>query len=215
MKTFLDSIRKKEKALPINRRIINTILVLLLGIALGTFSKYLDCTAGNELSSILECLDVRNFLGRFAIWLLIALCIAVYSRSAVRAAINAFVFFSGMIMSYYLYSLYVAGFFSKSYALIWIGFTVISPLLAFICWYAKGTGRISLGISALITAVLFKASFVYGWLYFSICSILELIVFFCGMVVLKRETIKDTVIMLVTGIAVALLLHLITPIHLG
>ena len=33
-------------------------------------------------------LDIGNFLGRFAIWILIALCISIYSISAIRASIN-------------------------------------------------------------------------------------------------------------------------------
>ena len=197
------------------RYIIHTMAILLSGIALGTFSKYLDCTASNELPHVLEYLDVRNFLGRFAIWLLLALCIAVYSHSPVRAAINVFVLFAGVVASYYLYSQFVAGFFPKSYSLVWIGFTAISPLLAILCWHAKGKGKISLGISALIIAFLFNASFVYGWLYFGMRSILELITFLCGAAVLKRESARDTAMMIVTGIASAVLLHMLVPIHFG
>ena len=199
----------KEKALSVYREIVNTVIIMFCGIALGTLSKYLDCIASNELPFILEYLDVRNFLGQFAIWLLLALCIAVYSRSAVRAAINVFVFFSGMVASYYLYSKFVAGFFPKSYALIWVGFTVLSPLLAFICWYAKGKGKISLAISAMIIAILFNASFAYGWIYFNMRSSLELVTFLCGVTVLKRESAKDTAIMIGIGIAVAFLIHVI------
>lgn len=215
METFLDNIRRKEKSSTMGRYITSTMAILLVGIALGTLSKYLDCIASNELPSILEYLDVRNFLGRFAIWLLLALCIAVYSHSAVRAAINVFAFFAGMVASYYLYSNYVAGFFPKSYALIWLGFTAVSPFLAFICWYAKGKGEISLGISAVIIAILFNASFAFGWLYFNMHSILELITFLCGVVVLKRKSAKDTVIMIVIGIAAAFLIHLVVPFHFG
>ena len=83
-------------------------------------------------------LDIHNFLGRFAIWVLIALCISIYSNSAIRASINVFVFFVGMVASYYLYSNYIAGFFPRSYAMIWFGFTDVSSLLAFVCWYARG-----------------------------------------------------------------------------
>ncbi len=215
MKQFLENIRLKGTKLSISRQIINTIAILLLGTALGIFSKYLDCIASNKMPFVLEYLDVRNFFGRFAIWLLLALCIAVYSHSPIRAAINVFAFFSGMVASYYLYSKFVAGFFPKSYVLVWVGFTAISPMPAFVCWYAKEKGRISLGISAVIIAVLFNTSFVYGWRYFSMHSILELITFLCGVAVLKRESAKDTAIMFVVGIAAAFLLHLIIPFHFG
>ena len=90
---FLNDIRNVEKLISNNRKIINTIAVLFLGIALGTFSKFLDFRQA-ELPSVLMAidgaLDVHNFLGRFAIWVLIALCISIYSNSAIRASINVF-----------------------------------------------------------------------------------------------------------------------------
>lgn len=101
-----------------------------------------------------------------AIWIIIALSISIYSNSPIEAGINVFVFFIGMDSSYYLYSTYVAGFFPRIYALIWFGITAISPLLAYVCWYAKGNGKIAIVLSALILAVLFNITFAYGWGYF-------------------------------------------------
>ena len=214
MEGFWEHIRKKRNT-ALSAQIISTILILLLGIALGVLSKFLDSTASNVLPPILEYLDVRNFLGRFAIWMLLGLCIAVYSPSPIRAAVNVFAFFSGMVASYYAYSKWIAGFFPQSYALIWAGFTAISPLLAWICWYAKGNGKLSLGISSLLMAVLFNASFVYGWLYFNMRSVPELITFLCGIAVLRRSSAKETILMTAIGIAAALLLHLIVPFRFG
>lgn len=140
----LKDIRIAETPISNNRKIINTLAVFLLGIILGTFSKYLDFRQ-SELPSVLmaidELLDLHNFLGRFAIWVLIAMFISIYSNSALRAGINVFMFFVGMVSSYYLYSNFIAGFFPRSYAMIWIGFTVVSPLLAFVCWYAGGKSK--------------------------------------------------------------------------
>lgn len=215
MYSFLNKIRNEEKPMLIRKQVINTIAVLLLGIGLGIFSKFLDNTASDAVPFIFGYLDVGNFLSRFAIWLLIALCIAIYSRSPLRASLNVFVFFVGMVSSYYLYSNYVAGFFPKSYAMVWFGFTAISPLLAFICWYAKGQGKVSFILSAIIIAVLFNFTFVYGWIYFDIYSILEVITFILGLVVLKRNTIKETIFMLICGIAIAFVLHLIIPFPYG
>lgn len=215
MKAFLNNIRCEEKSISTSRQVIDTMVILFLGIALGTFSKFLDNTASNDLPFIFEYLDVGNFLGRFAIWVLIAICIAIYSNSSIRASINVFVFFAGMVTSYYLYSSFVAGFFSKSYAMIWVGFTAISPLLAFICWYAKGTSKISFALSAMIIAVLFNMTFVYGWIYFEMYSLLELLVFICGLAVLKRNTIKDSIIMTAIGIVLAFALNLLVPFYYG
>ena len=186
MNKFLNKIRSIENEIPITRKIINTILILCFGIVLGTFAKFLDTTASNTLPFIFEYLDISNFLGRFAIWLLIALYIAIYSHSSIRASLNVLVFFIGMVSSYYLYSYFVAGFFPKNYAMIWLGFTAISPLLAFVCWYAKGKSKISFILSVIIIAILFNFTFIYGWIYFDVYSILEVIVFGCALIALLR-----------------------------
>jgi len=216
---FLNDIRNAEKPISNNRKIINTIAVLFLGIALGTFSKFLDFRQAELPSGVLMAingvLDIGNFLGRFAIWILIALCISIYSNSAIRASINVFVFFVGMVASYYLYSNYIAGFFPRSYAMIWFGFTMISPFLAFVCWYAKGKSRPAFMLSVLILAVLFNMTFVYGWGYFEARSVLELIVFIIGLTVLRRDTLKSSVLMGTISIVLAFLLDMVIPFHFG
>ena len=218
MKKFLNDIRNAENPISNNRKLINTIAILFLGIALGTFSKYLDFRQ-TELPGVLMAingvLDIGNFLGRFAIWILIALCISIYSNSAIRASVNVFVFFAGMVVSYYLYSNYVAGFFPRSYAMIWVGFTMISPFLAFVCWYAKGKSRPAFVLSVLILAVLSNMTFVYGWGYFEARSVLELIVFIIGLTVLRRDTLKSSVLMGTISIVFAFLLDMVIPFHFG
>ncbi|MDD6744237.1 hypothetical protein FYJ75_13765 [Roseburia sp. MUC/MUC-530-WT-4D] len=215
---FLNDIRNAENPISNNRKIINTIALLFLGIALGIFAKYLDFRQA-ELPGVLmaidEELDISNFLGRFAIWVLIALCISIYSNSAIRASINVFVFFVGMVASYYLYSNYIAGFFPRSYAMIWFGFTAVSPLLAFVCWYARGKSKRAFILSALILAVLFNMCFVYGFGYFSAWSVLEVIVFIIGLIVLKRDTLRSSAIMGTMSIVLAFLLNIVIPFHFG
>ena len=125
------------------------------------------------------------------------------------------IFFVGMVSSYYIYSNLVAGFFPNSYAMIWFGFTAISPLLAFICWYAKGKRKISFILSSIIIAILFNFTFIYGWSYFDIYSILEVIVFTCGLVALKRDNIKETVYMIISAVIIAIILNLLVPVHFG
>ncbi len=212
---FLNEIRGAENPISVNGKIRNTLAVFCLGIALGTCSKFLDTTPANQLPFVFACLDIRNVLGRFAVWVLIALCISVYSNSSIRAGVNVFLFFVGMVASYYLYSYYIAGFFPKGYAIIWFGFTAVSPFLAFVCWYAKGKSKPAFILSILILAVLFNMTFVYGRWYLEARSILELVVFMVGFVVLKRNTLKGSVLMGVFGIALAFLLDIVIPFHFG
>ena len=215
---ILNDIKNAENSISNNRKLINTMAILFLGIALGFFSKYLDFRQA-ELPGVLMAingvLDISNFLGRFAIWVLIALCISIYSNSAIRASINVFVFFVGMVATYYLYSNYIAGFFPRSYAMIWVGFTAVSPLLAFVCWYAKGKSKLAFILSALILSVLFNMCFVYGFGYFSAWSVLEVIVFIIGFIVLKRDTLRSSAIMGTVSIVLAFLFNIIIPFQFG
>ena len=218
MNKFLNDIRGTENPIPVKNKIINTTIILFLGIALGTFSKYLDFRQAELPGMIMAidgALDIHNFLGCFAIWVLIALCISIYSNSAIRASINVFAFFIGMVASYYLYSNYIAGFFPRSYALIWFGFTVVSPLLAFVCWYARGKSKQALILSAMILAVLFNMCFVYGVGYFSAWSVLEVIVFIIGFIVLRRDTLRSSALMGTISIVLAFLLNIVIPFHFG
>lgn len=212
---IFSEIRGKEEPKPFGRLLVDSSLIFLLGVALGAFSKFLDCTPSNELPAFLEYLDVRNFLGRFSIWVLLGVWISVRSNSAVRASVNVFLFFCGMVASYYLYSNYVAGFFPKSYAMIWIGFTVLSPLPGFVCWFAGGKEIPAFILSVILLAVLYWCTFVCGWFYILPRSALELLTFFCGVMVLRRDTVKSSIIMTVLAIALGFLLLLLVPFHFG
>ena len=161
-------------------------IFLVVGVLLGVFSKFLDTTASNELPRIFQVLDITNFLGRFAVWIFIAVVISVYTKSPYRAAVYVFLFFAGMIASYYLYSFYVAGFFPQRYAMVWITFTLISPLLAFIVWFAKGRGPIAVLISAAIIAFMINFAFYYGMFYISLSHVLELLLLIAAVFILKR-----------------------------
>lgn len=207
----LKETRVVEKNTTTGKKVLTAIGLLMLGIILGVLSKYLDCTASNELPYIVQVLEVRQFFDRFAIWIFIALSISVYSNSPIEAGINVFVFFLGMVSSYYLYSTYVAGFFPRIYALIWFGITAISPLMAYVCWYAKGNDKIAIVLSALILAVLFNITFAYGWGYFEPYSILEAVVFVCGVFVMKRTTFSETIKVTVGGMVVAGLMNMVIP----
>jgi hypothetical protein len=212
MRAFLNCIRKIEKKLSVEKAIVHTIGILIFGIGLGVFSKYLDTVAFNELPRILQYLDIGNFLSESDIWIFIAVCISVYSNSPKRASINVFIFFTGMVTSYYLYSYFIAGFFPRSYAMIWIGFTLFSPALAFVCWYAKGKGAVALVVSSAIIAVLMNLSFVYGMWYFDIRSLLDGLVFLCGIIVLRRK-VKETIVMLGIGSIFALIQNIFLPFY--
>lgn len=187
---FLNGIRLPIKQTSKGIQIIVTVLTLLMGICLGIFSKYIDFEH-TQLPSFLgvidEAFDFQHFLGGFAPWILIAVCIAIYNKTPLRAAINVFIFFIGMVSSYYWYGQYFAGFFPKNYAMIWVWFTVASPFLAAFCWYAKGNGWVSCLLSSGIVGVLFNTAFVYGMTHFNIVSWLNVLVLGIALFVLRRN----------------------------
>lgn len=153
---------------------LDAMVMFGFGIILGVISKFLDETSSNSLPSFLETVDLRNFFSRMGIWIFLAVLISLYSRSPQRASVNVFLFFTGMIGSYYLYTIFIAGFFPRDYMMIWIALTILSPLLAFITYYAKGDYPISIAISSVIIAVMCRQTFAFGFWYVDILNILEL-----------------------------------------
>lgn len=186
MKEILNKIREPEK-LTVSKKILYTVLILIAGIILGLISKILDTTASNSLPSFLEMLDLNNFFSRLAIWLFFGVVISIYSKSPFRAAINVFLFFVGMVASYYIYTVKVAGFFPKSYMMIWVVLTILSPIFAFVCWYAKGKGNIAIVISSIIFTVITSQAFVFGFWYLDISYMLEFIIWIATILVLYQS----------------------------
>ena len=176
--------------------VLYPLLILALGIILGIFAKWLDNLALSDTifwHRIFAYLDLRNVFSSFYIWLLLALTIAVYSATPWRASLNVFLFFLGMCISYHLYTIFFSGFNPRYYMLIWYGFTLFSPFLAFICWYGKGGTTPSIIIDSCICAVMLLACCSLGFWYFNFISILSAIIFMLTIIVLYYSP-KNTLI---------------------
>jgi len=197
MKDFLNEIRKPID-ISLSRKLLNSTIIFILGVVLGTISKVLDTIPINYLPYILQIFDFGNFFSRIGVWVFLAVVISVYSKSANRAAINVFLFFIGAVGSYYLYTVLVAGFFPKSYMMIWVVMTIISPFLAFVCWYGKGRGIIAVSISSVVLLVIERQAFAFGFWYFDIRSYLELLLLIATIFVLYQSP-KQIIKVVTTG----------------
>lgn len=171
----------------------------MLGICLGIFSKWLDnLSIDNSIwwQNIIDLLDLRNVFSLFGIWIFIAVAISINSKTPLRASLNVLLFFIGMTTSYHLYTIYFSGFNPKNYMMIWYSITLLSPILAFICWYAKGNGKISLLISSFIITAMMLSSFSIGLWYFDVNSIIDLLLFI-GTIILLNSNPKKTIYSLI------------------
>ena len=207
---LLDSTRT-----PVHKSIILQLFLcigsLFQGVILGEFQKYLDIsqTALTPLLMTIDrVFDLHNFFGEFLPWIVVAVCLSVYSSTPIWASANVFSFFTVMVSSYYLYSYYVGGFFPRSYALLWVVITVLSPVLAFLCWYAKGKGWLATLVSAGILAVLINMTFSYGFRYFHVRSLLHFLMLLVGTFVLHKSS-KETLLQMGLSIPFAIFLKVL------
>lgn len=212
MTEILTKIREQDKTLVFSKKVINTFIVLVLGIVLGIFSKWLDNTPLNDSIMwkrfLLGYLDLGNVFSMIGIWLLIALCISIYSATPLRASINVFIFFLGMNISYHIYTIIFAGFNPMNYMMIWYFLTLFSPILAFICWYSKGAGIIPVIINTCIIAIMILCCFGIGMWYFDFTSIINTIIFIITLIILYN-TPQKSIITLIGGLVIAFVVILL------
>ena len=203
----LNSIREPRSG-ELKKDIIATACVFLGGAVLGIIAKFLDSLAledGVWWHNVVEKLDLGNFLSEIGIWLLLALAIAVFSRSPIKAAVNVLAFFAGMCAAYHIYTMAVSGFDPGSYMMIWYGITAVSPFLALVCWYGKGKGIVPVIIDTLIMGVFWAACFAMGQFYVDPRSVLYTLVFIAAAAILYRDP-KQLVISLAGGFVIGFLI---------
>ena len=173
-------VRKPDKNLTLKNQIINTFFIFLFGIALGIISKWLDNLAIDDTvgwQHILGILDLRNVFSSMEIWVFLGIIISIFSRTPLRASVNVLLFFVGMTVSYHLYTIFYCGFNPETYMMIWYTITIISPIFAYACWYARGKNFVANILKIGILLVMFSLCFSIGFWYIDLKSIIDFILF--------------------------------------
>ena len=214
IKAFFEMIRKPRKNIPLNRQVSITLGIILFGFVLGVLQKWMDGTASSTFPAILQQLDIGNFFGRLAIWILLGTIISVYSESPLRAAINTFFFFISMLAGYYLYCNYILGFLPRTYMMMWIVISFASFFMAYICWYAKGEGIIAILLSSVIMGVLLAQAFNLNITQgFYMYHYLEVVTWIIGVILLRRKP-KEYAVAIGLSVLIAIVYQLTLP-HWG
>lgn len=115
------------------------------GILMGILAKLFD-------SALFTSNIWVEILGRvcshLSLWILIATLLAVYSYTPRLASIRVFVFFTAMLLSYYIYTVLLLNFFPKNQIIFWSIIALTSPIFAFAMWFSHGTRLISVFLTA-------------------------------------------------------------------
>ena len=203
----LNEIKEPRSNVSRKAQILISIAIAAAGLLLGVFQKFID--GGAELPQLLQSLDIVNYFGRLGVWILLGTVISVYASTPLRASVNTFLFFISMVSGYYLYCHFISGFLPISYMMIWVVLSFVSPLLAYVSWYANGKGAAAIAISALILGVSFSQAFLITQGFY-VTHVLEVLTWLGVLTVLRRKP-KELVIELGASLVTAFLYQLIVP----
>jgi hypothetical protein len=146
----------------IKQNTIRIILFFVLGIFSGFLAKYVDTIPSNDAIGIFINI-IGNITSRIGIWVFAATIIAAWSRTPRAGAMHVFAFFAAMLLTYYIYSMKLFGFFPLHYFVRWGLIALASPLAAYVVWFSRGSGWVAALCAALPVGLL--ASKGYNFLY--------------------------------------------------
>ena len=126
------------------------ILPFIIGIVLGIIAKFTD---GRDFLYYFPVF--ADIMGRFGIWVWAAALIAICSKKPLLAAIRSFVFFIGMLLAYYGYTVLFLHFFPKSQMILWGVIAMVTPFCGFLIWHIRKESHYANFIASLPFTIFF------------------------------------------------------------
>lgn len=155
-------VNRKEVVSDMKKKVMQIMLFFILGIFSGFMAKYLDTIPADGVIGNLANI-IGNIFSELGIWIFIATIIAAWSRTPMAGAVHVFVYFVGMLISYYIYSMKLFNFFPIHYFIGWGLVAIASLPFSYIVWFSRKDGWIA-SLSAALP-IGFLASEGYSFLY--------------------------------------------------
>jgi hypothetical protein len=193
----------------------DTGLCLLFGALLGLLAKYLDTVAVDGSWQTAALHHLADLFTRPGVWVLFAILIAANGKTMARSAICTFLFFAGMLVSYYAYSAWLFGFFPLKYFLFWGAAALLSPAAAAVVWLAKNNERLAWFLPALPAGLLLDMAIgfqIHGGFRIWLVYAEELVMYAAACAVFYRNP-RQLAISALLSVPVAFLLDYFAPYH--
>ena len=200
MPQALNRFRTPKAPAPRLYQLLRTAGVFLLGLVLGLLAKWLDTIPHDGSLKSLLLAQTGQFLSRLGAWAFLALLIAVFS--------------AGPLRGYYWYTTVLFGFFPRRYATVWIIIAAAASALAWLIWYARGSGWFPAFISAIIIGFFITQAFSFGMWYVDLREFPELFLLFASSAVLYRKP-KQFLYAVLGGVLFAPVLSALFPYVFG
>ncbi|MFF0825992.1 hypothetical protein ACFYU8_05790 [Brevibacillus sp. NPDC003359] len=200
----LNQIRIANKSTA-KQKVFSIVYAIIAGVILGLAAKIVDSPDFNPIFT--------NIGDRLGIWVFVATLLSVFSYSPKLAAVKILAFFGSMLTVYYVYTTLVLHFFPEREIIFWSICAAVSPVCAYITWYAHGSGLFSNIILALPITVLLSEGFELRNAYLPIHTHYYLIPWLMGiyliMIVILLLTIPKNKKKLLAILLIAIILSLI------
>ena len=170
---------------------LRSLFFVLLGFLLGILSKWMDIIPAKQFGFWGPLFSAgAEIFSRINIWILLAVWIAVRSKTPLQAALSVFLFFSSMLTGYYGYAEWADAYYSIPYVIGWSVAAVCTPVFAGLSWYTTQKGRVPSILRMGITSCMIFTSFRLGGRIF----IPDLALSFLMMILLfsKKSFLKRT-----------------------